>query len=242
MGWQEASVWSVPFSDLLSLIVPYFNDLSCYYQNYWQRQAWLDNYYVGITTILLAAFSIPLMQKNRYIQFFCITCVMTIAVCLGKNFIVYPFLYKVIPAIRIMRYPVRFFYIFTFSVCVLAGFGLDRLKAVISSPRLKRIAGIFLIVGFLSAVLVVLLTVFSDAIATPIIEKVVALKTGERFNLEEFPQLVYCDIINLRRTLLYVSCFGLFLFLWSRAKKCQIHAVCHISSCWMRPSFYKHRL
>ncbi|MFH1867730.1 MAG: YfhO family protein [Candidatus Omnitrophota bacterium] len=218
MNWQEASVWSVPFSDLISLVVPYFNDLSCYYQNYWDRQAWLDNYYVGITTIFLACFCLPMIKKVKIIKFFYITCFITIAVCLGKNFILYPFLYKVIPFVRIMRYPVRFFYIFTFSVCVLAGLGLDRLKAAISSPRMKRIAGIFLVIGFIASILAIMLTYFSDTIAKPIIDKVVELKTGEAFNLEEFPSLVYCDIINLRRTLLYVGAFGLFLFLWTRVR------------------------
>jgi hypothetical protein len=39
------------------------------------------------------------------------------------------------------------------------------------------------------------------------------------FNLEEFPSLVYTDIYNTRRTLLYVGYFCFFIFFWLRAKK-----------------------
>lgn len=220
MGWGEASVWSVPYSDFFSLIIPYFSDLSIYYQDYWIRQSWLDNYYVGITTILLSGFALRFGIKKKLVQFLIAIGLISIAICLGRHFIIYPLLYKAIPIVRIIRYPVRFFFIFTFSVCGLAGIGYDHLKQMMTSGRLKRLAKVFLITAFLASLLVIIVTAFSEKIAIPIMKKATEIYWADpSFNIWDFPSLIYADIFNLRRTLLYISCFGLFIFLWPKTKK-----------------------
>lgn len=220
MGWPEASAWSVPYSDFFSLIIPYFNELSCYYQDYWVRQSWLDNYYLGITTIILAGFALRYRFKERLVQFLFVISLVSVAVCLGRHFIVYPALYKTIPFMRIIRYPVRFFFIFTFSICALAGIGLDSLKQAVALDRFKGPAKVFLITAFLASGLVVIITVFQEGIVISIMKKAVDIyQSNPSFNIQDFPSSIYADIFNLRRTLLYISSFGLFIFLWSGAKK-----------------------
>lgn len=220
MGWQEASIWSVPYSDLLSLVIPYFNDLSCYYQNYWLRQSWLDNYYIGITTIVLSAFALRFLIKERLVQFLVATGLISIAVSLGRHFILYPLIYKIIPFVRIIRYPVRFFFIFTFSACALAGIGYDCLRGLVGSPRFKHVARVFLIAALFCSLSAIAITAFSEKIALPVMKKAVeAYQANPDFNIREFPSLIYADLFNLRRSLLYLSFFGLFIFLWSRANR-----------------------
>lgn len=219
MSLNNASMWSVPYSDLLSLIIPYFNDTSWYYNNYMLRQSWLDNYYLGITTILIAGFALSHIRKSRLTQFLCAIGLISLAGCLGKYFILYPLVFKAIPLARIVRYPVRFFFIFTFSVCALAGIGYDRLKESITLNRFKAIAKAFLVTAFLSSLLVIALSLFSERIAVPIIKRADEIyKLNPSFNIVGFPSLVLADIFNLRRSLLYIASFGLFIFLCSRIK------------------------
>ncbi|MFC1806986.1 YfhO family protein [Candidatus Omnitrophota bacterium] len=218
MQWSEAAAWSVPVSDFLSLIIPYFNDISCYHQNYWIRQSWLDNYYIGITTIFIALFAIRLIKKDRLTQFLCVIAVATVVIVLGKNFIVYPFLYKVVPLLRIVRYPVRFFFVFTFSICAMAGIGYDRIREAARDGTLRKSSVTFLITALAAAFLAVSINLFAERIGDFIVRRaMVAYADDKTFKLAQFPSLVYADLFNLRRTLLYISCFGLFVFLWSRA-------------------------
>jgi len=220
MSWTEASAWSVPYTDLFSLIIPYFNDLSCYYQHYWVRQSWLDNYYVGITTIMLAGFALRFGLRKRLVQFLLAIGLLSVAICLGRHFVLYPALYKILPIVRIIRYPVRFFFIFTFASCALAGIGYDYLKGMISSGGLKRLARIFLATAFASSLAAVAITVFSERIGLMVMHKAVELyQKNPSFNIWQFPSLIYADMFNLRRTFLYIACFGMFIFLWQRANR-----------------------
>jgi len=223
MGWNESSLWSIPYSDLLSLIIPYFNDLSYAIEDYWMRQSWLDNYYAGITTIILAAFALGIIRKSRLVQFLTAIALITLSICFGKYFIVYPLIYKVIPTIRMIRYPVRFFFICTFSISALAGIGYDCMRKIMVSQRAKKIAAASLFIGFLSALFAIAITFFAKDIAVPIIAKwMKAYGHDPAFNYTALPSLVYANIFNLRRTLLYISCFGLFLFLWPRTRNKKI--------------------
>jgi len=217
--WFEASLWSIPYSDLTSLIIPYFNDISTSYMDYWMRQSWLENYYVGITTIILAFFSLRSIRKDRIVKFLCIIAIGTVAVCLGRYFIAYSVLYKIIPIMKMIRYPVRFFFIATFSICALSGIGYDCLRGMIYSDSIKKVAKSLLATGFFVALLAACLTVFSKEIIYPIVNNVTEAFKDKPFDSKNFPALIYSIIFNFRRTLLYVSSFLLFIFLSSRTKK-----------------------
>ncbi|MBI4336066.1 MAG: hypothetical protein HY589_05370, partial [Candidatus Omnitrophica bacterium] len=54
LSWEMASLWSVPPADLVSLVIPFFNDINWAFGNYWGGQSWLDNYYMGLVALCLA--------------------------------------------------------------------------------------------------------------------------------------------------------------------------------------------
>ena len=221
LSWKEASAWSMPYGHFLSLVIPYFNDASLMSRDIWdwQGQIWLDNFYIGIITLILCGFAVRFGIKKRTVKLLVLMGLVSLAVSLGRNFIVYFALYKFIPFFNLVRYPVRFFFIFTFSICALAGIGYDYLKNLLKKNKLKRLSRIFLIIGFI-LVLVVIFTMLSyGRIENTLIERFTKIyEKNQLYKTEWLPLLIRADIFNFRRTLLYVSCFGLFIFLWSRTK------------------------
>jgi len=212
MGWQEASAWSLPYNHLLSFIIPYFNEPAFFSDNFLDGQKWLDNYYLGIITILLAGFALYYRRCKRIVWFLFAIGVFSIAISLGKNFILFPFLFKFIPGFDLIRYPVRFIFIFTFAICALCGIGFDSLRHIIVTSRARRAGSIFLVLGFLSTLLIIVLMIMPAKIIALIMDL-----AGNAFHSDS--SFVYADIFNLRRTLFYVSLFGVFLFLCSRTRR-----------------------
>jgi len=216
MIWEEASMWSFPYSHLVSFVIPYFNETSFFYKSFWAGQKWLDNYYVGIITIILMLFALRYGIKRRSVRFLLLIMVLSMAICFGRYFILYPLLYKIIPAIKMFRYPVRFFFIFTFSVSILAGMGFDYMKGLLNAEKMKRLAKVFLAVGFLAMILALLIQIFNEKIALIALERAKEVMSDEKtFGVRHLPNLIYANIFNFRRTLLYLGRFGLFVFLWS---------------------------
>ena len=219
IGLTEATIWSIPPTDLLSLFVPFFNDFSYYYFNYWAVQVWLDNYYTGITIIMLGLFAVAAIRKDRLVQFLCVIALLSLAISLGKNFLLYPLLYKTVPFVRLMRYPVRFFFVFTFAVCVLSGIGYDRLRQLVRDPVAASRARAFLIAAILFVGAALVLTLAAANIQAPLADKLEALAAKDPgLKRSQFYMLVHADIFNLRRSLMYMGYFGLFVFLWFRTK------------------------
>lgn len=212
MGWQEASAWSLPYNHLLSFIIPYFNEPALFSDNLLDGQKWLDNYYLGIITILLAGFALYYKRRKRIVWFLFAIGVFSIAISLGRHFILFPLLFKLVPGFDLIRYPVRFIFIFTFAICALCGIGLDSLRQIIATSRARRAGSIFLVLGFLSTLLIIVLMTMPA--------KIIAFIMGlARDAFHSDSSFVYADIFNLRRTLLYVSLFGVFLFLCSRTRR-----------------------
>lgn len=79
--------------------------------------------YIGILPLMLslAAF---LNRKNRYAIFFSFLALISLILALGKHTLLFPVIFGYVPGLRYFAYPVRFLYLFTFSVAILSGLGL----------------------------------------------------------------------------------------------------------------------
>jgi len=219
MAYEESSLWSMPYFHFISFIIPYFNDINLFYKDFWVGQRWLDNYYVGIITLILAGFALRFGLKRRIVRFLLAIGIFSVAISLGRHFVAYPLLYRFIPFFRMVRYPVRFFFIFTFSICALAGMGYDYLKESLDAGRLKRLTKIFLMIGCASALVAISLNFLHERISPLVIERATkAFESDPTFSIGHFPSIVNADFFNFRRTLLYISMFGVFIFLWRLTK------------------------
>lgn len=91
--------------------------------------------FTGVMSLLLALF-VP--KKNRYARFFFIAAVVSFLLALGNYTPVFRFAYLVIPGVASFRSPEHFLLLYTFSVAVLVGLGLDELRGL---RRLRRVIG-----------------------------------------------------------------------------------------------------
>ncbi len=157
LSYDALTMWSVQYNDLLSVVVPYFSDVSLFFMDYWVRQSWLDNYYSGITVCVFAV--VAMSGRNKIIiNYHILMLILGVALALGRFCSIHYLLFKFFPFFSLIRYPVRFFFLFSFAAACLAGFGIDKILATSAglakprqvSPGSTRLAvAIFTLVGAL---------------------------------------------------------------------------------------------
>ncbi len=229
MPWWVASGWSIPPSDLISLCLPFFNDIKWYFGNYWQVQSWLDNYYLGIIPLCLCAIG-AFCDKSRKTMFLILFSVFSLLIALGKYSAFYPFLYKFFPCARFVRYPVRFFFLFTFCVSALCGIGLDYFRNHIKeNGRPERLAKILLIASFICCLALGILISFSSQISGKLVNAVLPMIQDQDRAKDVSELRAYClmDFYNLKRLLALFSLFG-FLFFLGTKKRIQARPIVFI--------------
>ncbi len=170
MSFQDSSVWSMQYKDLLSVVVPFFSDITLQMVDYWVRQSWLENYYAGATVVVLAMTTF-FVRRSRMVSYHALLLLFALSLSLGGNTLVYPVLYKIVPFMNFIRYPVRFYFLFNFSLACLAGFALDViLQSTANRSRasdrrgLRWLVFVALFLALSGAVLLVFAPSFEDRI------------------------------------------------------------------------------
>ncbi|MEW6103069.1 MAG: YfhO family protein [bacterium] len=97
----------------------------------WFGQEWLKSPYLGIIPFILALISILYPRKERIVSFFSLTALLFLIISFGNYTPLYKALY---PLFSLMRYPVKFLYITSFSASILAGFGTSYLLNKKTNP------------------------------------------------------------------------------------------------------------
>lgn len=135
-----ANVCNYPVKNFINFILPYF------WKEHIIESAYLEVYgYVGIFTLFLLLFGI--LQRNRYIYFFSFLLILSTIMMVGSVTPLYTMLWH-LPVFNAMRAPARFLYLLTFSVSIIAGFGISNLikfnynKKVVSNV----LSGAFLLI------------------------------------------------------------------------------------------------
>ncbi len=214
LGYDQVTMWSVQYNDLVSIFFPYFSDLSLAFMSYWERQSWLENAYAGITVMLLACAALKGVRENRRIGYHVLLALFGIALCLGRFCLLYTILYQGFPFFRFIRYPVRFLFLFHFAVACLAGFGLDVIlshRGKQGKPFLSRSAACALASLILILLLLVILTmIYSQEIEQITLEKAAHFLSGWMKKDMATPtviDLVVPVLANLKRTTILLCLF-----------------------------------
>lgn len=120
-GYEYTTSWSVPTSELTNLIAPHFSGIL---DNYWGENYFkLDSRYLGILPLILLG-SAFLYRKKRYlIKYFGWFTVITLILALGKNTPLFRIYYYLVPMAEKFRAPSMFFFLTSFGISALAGFG-----------------------------------------------------------------------------------------------------------------------
>lgn len=111
--------------------------------NYWgYGNYWEDAIYFGVMPFFLSLGTLTTFFKKKtsdenpfrfLVFFYWITIAAAILLALGKNFYLFPFLYKYAPTFALFQSPSRFMILAEFSLCLLAGIQVEKL-----TPPLKK--------------------------------------------------------------------------------------------------------
>jgi len=216
-SFAEATRWSVWPSDLAGLVIPFFKDLKVPLLDYQSRQSWLDTIYAGATPVVLALATL-VFARTRRAWMLAGLAVLSILVSLGRFVPLYAILYRIFPGFSLLRYPVRFLFLFFFAVAVLAGMGFDSIGRG-GKKENARTEGFMVALGFVAAVFLtsaIVIGMFPGAISGVFAHLAsspeVSAKTLEPFWMQ--------TAWNLRRSLIFASAalLGIVVFRSGRAR------------------------
>ena len=184
INFTDASSWSLHPVALLQLLLAKIigqnfrlADSAFWAQGFFNnREPYLLSIYVGILPLLLSLVAIA-FSRRRWISYLLLgISVIMVIFALGKFTPVYPWLFKVCPLFGYGRYPVKYLLAANFCLCLLAGFGWDRMEEFRrgwqQSPAVRSI-GVRLLVVF-----VTLLWVTSVVLSFGAAQDWLVMKTG----------------------------------------------------------------
>jgi hypothetical protein len=152
-GYEFATSWSMPPEETVNLLAPSFSGLL---DAYWGRNFFKHHSeYLGVIPLILAAAGIALARRRAYVSFFIGLSVFSLFMAFGGHTPLYKVAYYLIPRIKQFRAPALIFYLFSFSIAVLAGFGLEALSSEARTRARRFVRNLVIVVGVLAVCLLI---------------------------------------------------------------------------------------
>lgn len=169
--YEYATSWSMNSGELVSQFIPNFigNNATKFTANgevqptYWGKNFFKDNSeYIGILPTFLGLIAI-IFVRNKRTWFFLGLGAFALIYALGGSTPLYRIFYHLIPNVKHLRAPSMIMFIFSFSFCLLAGFGLDYIRKQL--PRVSDVARkkVFLFSAIAAGLYVFLALIFTVA-------------------------------------------------------------------------------
>ncbi len=182
-GYEFATSWSMPIAEIFDLLTPNF---SGGLWNYWSKNPFkLHSEYLGILPLFFALIALVRGRKKPEVKFFFFAFLVTVLLAWGGNTPLYRIPYYLLPGLSKFRGPGMIFFLATFTIAVLAGYGVDHLlKESATTNPTKRLRFLIYALGALLALLIFAL-IGRDALAG-------ILNPGPRLNqfLNNYPALI----------------------------------------------------
>ncbi|MBU0629592.1 MAG: YfhO family protein [Candidatus Margulisbacteria bacterium] len=154
---------SFPPREILSFVFPYFFGNPGQFGGYTDvllgpvQQSWLISPYFGLLPFFFIFFAFRSGKKGI---FFWGVALFSIIMAFGHYSFLFPLVYKLVPGVSLIRYPVKYLFMASFSFAMLAALGFDRFLRLIADPAwIKRLIVLLqLIIGgcLIAAVIVYL--------------------------------------------------------------------------------------
>lgn len=120
-GYDYSTSWSVPTSELINLVVPHFSGIL---ENYWGENYFkLDSRYLGVLPLMLFGLAFFYRKRRYIVRYFAWFTGITLLLAFGKNTPLFRLYYWLVPMADKFRAPSMFFFLTTFGIAVLSGFG-----------------------------------------------------------------------------------------------------------------------
>ncbi len=135
LSYFEATTWSFDLKDFLQFFIPDLYGYASSNEKYWANQSWLKTVYTGTMPLLLSLFFFLRYRRKTLLFFF--VALLFFMLAMGKNSLIYPYLFDYIPFFSKIRYPVKFLFVPFLFLAVATGLGADSLKYFVqgSEPR-----------------------------------------------------------------------------------------------------------
>lgn len=140
-GWAWATSWSLHEEEAFSQLIPEFSGTSSRSVKtyYWGKNPFKDNSEaVGIVSIFMALMGF-FFYRRRESYFFGGLALFALAYALGATTPLFKMFYYLIPKVKSLRAPSMIMFLFSFSIALLAGMGLQAVLG--NGTRTKRTAG-----------------------------------------------------------------------------------------------------
>ncbi len=151
-GYEFATSWSLHAEEIVSLVYPDFCGLDVGEEGtYWGKNFFKINHeYSGVLPLLFGVLAVVFVRRGN--MFWMVLALLTLVYSLGANTPLFRLFYEVIPGVKVFRAPSLVTFLFTFSIALLAGKGLDSIRFAAGEERMRivRILSICagVIVGF----------------------------------------------------------------------------------------------
>jgi hypothetical protein len=142
ISFQFATAFSTHPYQLLSFILPNFYGSNTNNTFWGIGNEWEVIAYLGIIPLMLCALALC-CKRNKYTFIFAVLAVFSILFSLGKHFFLFSIFFKFIPFFATFRVPARMLFMYSFSVSILAGFGIDFLLNLDYNKHKYRLLKLF---------------------------------------------------------------------------------------------------
>lgn len=150
-GWEYMTGYAFPPAELFTTFLPQLNGIKDAYAG---ANIFKDHSeHLGAVVILLAICGLGGQRGRRERLALGVVAVLFLLVAFGAHTPFYRLWYEFVPMMQKVRAPGMAFFLVALPVCVLAGFGVDRIRrGEVSVRRIGIGAGIFAVVGVLAAI------------------------------------------------------------------------------------------
>jgi hypothetical protein len=120
----ETGQWTLTWWGLGNFLVPLFRTVKGRDGIFFQMdQQWITSYYCGVTILVLALIGL-LSERSRHVRGLALLCLGSVILAIGSQGGIYSWLRSAVPAIGVMRFPIKFIVPVAVLLPLLAGYGL----------------------------------------------------------------------------------------------------------------------
>lgn len=190
-----ASDFSLHPKQLISFLLPHAFGSPLYLNSYWGKGNFVELCgYMSVTALILSSIGIFLYKKNQFVVIFIILGLFSLLFALGPNTPVFQFFYDYIPSFQLFRAPARILFIYSFSIAICSGFGIEVFNEKIIQKRVNILhITIFLII---STVLLIPLAFFFNTQQDAFITAVRTHGYAFHNDLKKVHELIFKDLLS----------------------------------------------
>lgn len=149
-GWQFATSYALPPSEIMTLLLPQFNGVL---ERYWgSNPIKLHTEYMGALPLALVALALGDVKRRRLVVALTVGGLFFLLLSFGGHTPFYRPFYELLPLLKKIRAMGMVFYLPAFFLCLMAGIGMDRLvERRVPIRTVLAVAGFVVIIAGLGA-------------------------------------------------------------------------------------------